>query len=208
LDEAFDHYVELVCQANETKGLNLCLGIIQSLNEANFLCFAVTFRAFYEQVLLLRQYMRSQLFPAMSKSVKKGQVGFEEISDLISELHNLQRRSRVDWENLLKGNFKDINLRDAMDQVGLKRAADAWHDSGERLGALDPVGLYSVLCDLAHPNFGSALICMRNDSFGFAINSFHSVGIMVFGFLYPSLAAVAMEFQKLQNGLLQLKLDQ
>jgi hypothetical protein len=207
LDRAFDHHVELVWQANETKGLSFCLGIIQSLNEANFLCFAVTFRAFYEQVLLLRQYMHTRLLPVVGTCLKKGQVEFGEMSALISELHSLLRRSRVDWENFLMGQFQNMNAKDAMDQVGLKNAAKAWHDTGEQLGALDPVALYSVLCDLAHPNFGSVLICMQSDSFGFATNSFRSVGIRIFGFLYPSLAAVAMEFQKMQNALLLLKLD-
>jgi hypothetical protein len=208
LVEAFNHHVELVWQGNETKGLTFCLGIIQSLNEANFLCFAVTFRAFYEQVLLLRQYMRTRLLPVVTACQKKGQVEFGEMTTLISELHSLLRRSRVDWGNFLMGNFQSMNAPDAMDQVGLKSAAKAWRDTGEKLGALDPVALYGVLCDLAHPNFGSALICMQSDNFAFATNSFRSVGIRVFGFLYPSLAAVAMEFQKLQNALLLLKLDQ
>lgn len=208
LDQLFDHHVELVWQANETKGLSFCLGIIQSLNEANFLCFAVTFRAFYEQVLLLREYMHTRLLPVVKTCQKKGQVEFGEMSTLVSELHSLLRRSRIDWENFLMGKFQDMNAQDTMDQVGLKNAAKAWHDTGGQLGALEPVGLYTVLCDLAHPNFGSALICMQSDNFGFATNSFRSVGIRVFGFLYPSLAAVAMEFQKLQNALLLLKLDQ
>jgi hypothetical protein len=208
LDRAFDHLVELVWQANETKGLSFCSGIIQSLNEANFLCFAVTFRAFYEQILLVRQYMHARLLPVVKTCQKKGQVEFEEMKALISDLHSVLRRSRVDWENFLMGQFQNMQAQDAMDQVGLKNAAKAWRDTGEQLGALDPVALYSVLCDLAHPNFGSALICMQSDSFGFATNSFRSLGIRVFGFLYPSLAAVAMEFQKLQNALLLLKLDQ
>lgn len=208
LDEAFDHHVELVWQANETKGLSLCVGIIQSLNEANFLCFAVTFRAFYEQVLLLRQYMYTKLLPVVTTCQKKGQVESEEMRTLISELHSLLKRSRVDWKNFLTGQFQNMTAHDAMDQVGLKNAAKAWRDTGEQLGALDPIALYGVLCDLAHPNFGSALICMQSDGFGFTTNSFRSVGIKVFGFLYPSLAAVAMEFQKLQKALLLLKLDQ
>lgn len=204
LVEAFGYHIELVWQANETKGLSFCLGIIQSLNEANFLCFAVTFRAFYEQVLLLRQYMHTRLVPVVRTCLTKGQVEFGEMTTLISELHSLQRRSGVDWENFLMGKFKNMKL-DTMDQVKLKRAAEAWHNTGEQLGALDPLALYSVLCDLAHPNFGSALICMQSDSFGFATNPFRSVGIRVFRVLYPSLAAVAMEFQKLQNALLELK---
>lgn len=208
LEKAFDYQVELVWQANETKGLSFCVGIIHSLNEANFLCFAVAFRAFYEQVLLHRQYMYTRLIPIVRTCQKKGQVESGEMRTLISELHSLLRRSRVDWENFLMGKFQDMSSHETMDQVRLKNAAKAWRDTGEQLGALDPVALYSVLCDLAHPNFGSALICMQNDGFGFTTNSLRSVGIKVFGFLYPSLAAVAMEFQKLQNALLLLKLDQ
>ncbi len=208
VDEAFDYHVELVWQANEAKGLSFCLGIIESLNEANFLCFAVTFRAFYEQVLLLRQYMHTRLLPVIGTCLKKGQVEFGQMTTLISELHSLLKRSRVDWESFLNGNFQNMNSQDAMDQVGLKNAAKEWRDTGEQLGALNPVALYRALCDLAHPNFGSALICMQSDNFGFATSSFRSIGITVFGFLYPSLGAVSMEFQKLQNALLLLKLNQ
>jgi hypothetical protein len=178
------------------------------LNEANFLCFAVTFRAFYEQVLVLREYTHRRLLPVVQTRQKKGQVESGEMSALVSELHSLLRRSRVDWENFLTGKFQDMDAQDTMDQVRLKAAAKARCDTGGRLGAFHPVGLYNVLCDLAHPNFGSALICMESDRFGFATSSFRSVGIRIFGFLYPSLAAVAMEFQKLQNALLLLKGDQ
>ena len=50
LREQFDYFVELALQANAAKGVSLCSGIVEALNENNFLSFAVLMRAFFEQV--------------------------------------------------------------------------------------------------------------------------------------------------------------
>jgi hypothetical protein len=77
-----------------------------------------------------------------------------------------------------------------------------------RVGAFTPTYLYAVLCDLAHPNLGSALICMKHEELGFAKTPQSSMGARIFGLLYPSLAAIAMEFQNVQNALQSLKLNE
>lgn len=59
---------------------------------------------------------------------------------------------------ILAKSGRDWGAQGLTDQVRLKGAAEAWRDTGERLGTFDPVAPYSVLCDIAHPNFGSALI--------------------------------------------------
>jgi len=204
LPDQFDHYLEFVWQTNAAKAVSLCRGIIQSLSERNFLSFAVLFRAFFEQVLLVRGYA-ARLVSVVEEDIPKGQVESGKVARLIEELYRSVRRSRVDWEKFLKGEFRDISGENAMDEVRLKAAARAWQKTGAKLGVLEPMKLYDVLCDLGHPNFGSALVCMRSDDFGFVTNSSPSVGLTIFGFLYPSLAAVATEFQGLQNGLIRLK---
>lgn len=47
LEDAFNFFVEIVWQVNASKGLDYCRGIVRSLNDTNFLCFAVTLRAFF-----------------------------------------------------------------------------------------------------------------------------------------------------------------
>jgi hypothetical protein len=206
----FDYFVELIWQADFVRCANLCRGIVQSLNEMNFLCFAVLFRAFFENVLLARQYFSTRLRPTVDACAKEGQVRFDELTSLITELHTSVRRSKVDWDKLLAGNLDGIAEQSATvsDTVGLKKAAKDWDQTGSRLGALTPTDLYNVLCDLAHPNLGSALICMRQNGFGFAKSNHASIGPKIFAFLYPSLAAVVMEFQNINERLLLLKFKQ
>lgn len=204
LPEQFDHYLEFVWQANTAKAVSLCRGIVQSLSDANFLSFAVLFRAFFEQVLLLRAYW-ARLLAVAEPDVAKGRIESAKVGTLIQVLHSSVRRSRVDWEKFVKADFSDTSSKNAMDEVGLKKTAEAWQKAGARFGVLDPMQLYDVLCDLGHPNFGSAIVCMRSDSFGFVTNSFRSVGLRVFGFLYPSLVALATQFQGLQDGLIGVK---
>jgi hypothetical protein len=206
----FDYYVELIWQANFVRCANLCRGLVESLNELNFLCFAILFRAFFENVLLARQYFSTRLRPIVDACAKEGQVRFDELNSLIIELDTSVRRSKVDWDKLLAGNFDRIAEQSVAvsDTVGLKKAAKDWDQTGARLGALTPTDLYSVLCDLAHPNLGSALVCMRQVGFGFATPDQSSIGPKIFAFLYPSLAAVVMEFQSIHEKLLSLKFKQ
>src|ERR1700683_3464641 len=63
LPDAFDYHVEILWQADVVRELNLCRGIVQNLNESNFLSFAVLFRAMFEHVLLTRQYWSTRLLP-------------------------------------------------------------------------------------------------------------------------------------------------
>jgi hypothetical protein len=207
--DAFDYHVEILWQANGVKAVNLCSGIVQSLNESNFLCFAVLFRAFFEQTLLVRQYFSSRLLPTINSCSKKGLVQTDELSFLIKELHMSVRRSKLDWDKLLKGSLDGpVKDTEVFDKVGLIPAAKQWEKDGAKLGAFTPTGLYAVLCDVAHPNFGSSLMCMKLDGFGFARPRQSSTGAKIFGLLYPSLGAVATEFQKIQNELLSLKFHQ
>lgn len=206
----FDYYVELVWQANAVKCVSLCRGIVQNLNELNFLSFAVLFRALFENVLLARQYFSTRLMPIIDACAKEGQVRADQLANLIKELDTSVRRSKVDWDKILAGTLDGIAEQDEMvwDKVSLKKAAEEWDKAGSYLGALTPTTLYAVLCDLAHPNLGSVLVCMRQDQFTFASPGQNSVGIGIFGVLFTSLAAITMEFQRIQSGLLFLKFDQ
>jgi hypothetical protein len=70
----FDYYVELIWQANGVRCASLCCGIVQNLNELNFLSFAVLLRALFENVLLARQYFHSRLLPIVDACAKQGRV--------------------------------------------------------------------------------------------------------------------------------------
>jgi hypothetical protein len=196
LREQFDYFVELALQANAAKGTALCSGIVGALNENNFLSVAVLIRAFFEQVLLIREYWTEQLLPVISKCASAGQVGPGELQDLIAKLHSSVRRSRIDWENFLAGKLDSLEDKEQMDNVGLLRAAKAWTTTGKKLGIFTPSELYNVLCDFAHPNFGSALLCFSGDGVRFADAFEPTVGLKAFGVLHPSLASLAMELKQ------------
>jgi hypothetical protein len=196
LREQFDYFVELALQANAAKGVALCGGIVGALNENNFLSVAVLIRALFEQVLLIREYWTEHLLPVISKCANTGQVGPSELQDLIAKLHSSVRRSRIDWENFLAGKLDSLEDKEQMDNVGLLKAAKAWTTTGKKLGVFTPSELYNVLCDFAHPNFGSALLCFSSDGLRFAEAFEPAVGLKAFGILYPSLASLAMELKQ------------
>jgi hypothetical protein len=206
----FDYYIELIWQANAVRCANLCRGIVQNLNELNFLSFAVLFRALFENVLLARQYFHTRLLPIVNACCNQGQVNLEDLRSLVTELDTSVRRSKVDWDKILAGTPDHVaDQGEAVwDKVSLKKASEEWDKAGSTLGALTPTTLYAVLCDLAHPNLGSALVCMKQDEFGFATPGHNSIGLSVFAELYPSLGAIITEFQRIQSALLLLKFDQ
>jgi len=206
--KAFDYFVEIVLQTNTAKGLDLCKGIVRSLNDANYLCFAVLLRAFFEQVLLIHEYWTDLWLPKIVECSRKGQIQVEDFRGLISELHMSVRRSQIDWESFLSGRFESVKDEDGTDKVRLNKAAAKWTAAGKKLGALSPSALYSVLCDFGHPNFGSALLCVPNQDFGFSKAPGLPVGGKVFAILYPSLAALCNELKKALIDLEMMKFKQ
>jgi len=203
--EQFDYFVELAWQANAAKGTALCSGIVQALNDNNLLSFAVLMRAFFEQVLLMRQYWTESWLPVITKCASTGQVYPSDLQELNAKLHRSIRRSKVDWESLFRGDFDSINAKDQMDDVSLLKAAKSWTATGEKIGMLAPAALYCVLCDFAHPNFGSALLCLSNEDLRFGTATQPSTGLRAFGILFPSLVSLTMELQKSLGQLLKAK---
>jgi hypothetical protein len=203
--EQFDYFVELTWQANAAKAIALCSGIVQALNDNNLLSVAVLMRAFFEQVLLMRQYWTESWLPVITKCASIGQVYPSDLQELNEKLHRSIRRSKIDWESFFHGDFDSINAENQMDDVGLLKAAKSWTAAGEKIGMLTPAALYCVLCDFAHPNFGSALLCLSNESLRFGIATQPSMGLRAFGILFPSLASLTMELQKSLNQLLEVK---
>jgi hypothetical protein len=187
--DAFDHAIEIAWQSNGAKGLALCKGIIQTINCDNYLCFAVLFRAFFEQVLLMHEYWFSRILPTVQECSKKGNVSSVELAKLTNELCDVVRRTKIEYEEFFNLNASPISAdKVALGQVGLNKAAKN-----------------TILCDFAHPNLGSSLLCMSNEAIRFIPNSGRSLGIKVFAQLYPSVAKVLQEFADLQNKLLLLK---
>jgi hypothetical protein len=212
LQDGFNHAIELLWSAETSKVVNLGRGMVESLNHANYLAFAVLFRAFFEQVVLFREYLIYRLSPTLASAATHGRVTTEELHKLVQELTLAVRRSKENWEAILAGDFGKLVLGPgsvvAWDKVSLKKHVENWAATQQKLGALDPLRLYDILCDLAHPNFGSSLLVLRLDEFKFSVRQHHGlIGQRIFGILYPSLAAVSMELQKLLNALLVLKFD-
>lgn len=124
------------------------------------------------------------------------------------EFHSSLSRSKVDWENLLINRRLDsISDTQGMDGIALNKAVESWTRTGEKVGVFTPSALYRILCDFAHPNFGSTLL-----SLSFSTNSAKagtisepSTGLRLFAMLYPSLAALAMKLQEFLNTLQDIK---
>ena len=205
--EQFDYFVELVLQANAAKGISLCSGIVGALNENNYLSVAVLMRAFFEQVLLIREYWADHWLPVLSKCASAGRVEPSELQELIGKLHSSVRRSKINFENFLSGKFAALEDKDQMDDVTLLKAARAWTAAGKKLGMFTPSGLYNLLCDFAHPNFGSAVLCLSTDEIRFAGAIEPTTGLKAFAILYPSLSALAMELKQHLVQLEQVKFN-
>jgi hypothetical protein len=71
--------------------------MVQSLNDLNYLAFAVLFRSFFEMVLLLRQYWSSRILPVTDAAVKVGLITSNDLSQLVSDLSMAVRRSKASY---------------------------------------------------------------------------------------------------------------
>jgi hypothetical protein len=154
----------------------------------------------------MHEYWFSRILPTVQECSKKGNVSSVELAKLTNELCDVVRRTKIEYEEFFNLNASPISAdKVALGQVGLNKAAKNWDIAGGKLGNSGILSLYTILCDFAHPNLGSSLLCMSNEAIRFIPNSGRSLGIKVFAQLYPSVAKVLQEFADLQNKLLLLK---
>lgn len=202
--ELFNDYLDLIWGAYTQKISLITSGLISSINNKDFLSYALLGRSLIEHTAVIRYY-HNLIVKNIQESVKRGAVSEVEIKKLIEILDKHIRGHRFDWDTYFKGDFekltKEYKIEDYKSQVNVKTCLDKWVEEQPEIKVL-----YDLFCDLVHPNIGSTFLVMKggNGSIIFGGNEGHSIGIDVFYHTFVGLAATIKKFSEYINGLLYL----
>lgn len=143
--------------------------LIHSANSANAYGCALTARAILEHVALL-QHFWDKVPWRKSRIISKDEVG-----KFTNQMMNLTLGSRMDWQNLFSGSFKEILAsgqweRPEKDRIPhmaeiVKSIDDALFSTGRSSVKRQWHFFYGLLCDVVHPSWGGDFVYSPRMSF-------------------------------------------
>ncbi|WP_107668461.1 hypothetical protein [Cyanothece sp. BG0011] len=154
----YDHYLDAILTVYFNKYYLLCKSLIQSLNEENYLLYGLIGRSLIEHTAILRYYVTSKMFPLVKIALEDGKVTTEEVETIIPWLEKHIIGNRFDWGDFLVDYFDELdNLKPGNilknSQVNVLTCLQKWMQEDQSIH-----DLYSLFCDLVHPNLGSTLL--------------------------------------------------
>ncbi|MBI4838438.1 MAG: hypothetical protein HY806_04720 [Nitrospirae bacterium] len=179
-------------------------GLISSINNKDFLSYALLGRSLIEHTAVIRYY-HNLIVKNIQEPVKKGDISEVEIKKLIEILDKHIKCHRFDWDTYLKGDFEKLTekyeIENYKSQVNVKTCVAKWAEEQSEIKVL-----YDLFCDLVHPNIGSTFLIMKggNGSIVFGGDEGHPIGIDIFYHTFVGLAVTIKKFSDYINGLLYL----
>jgi hypothetical protein len=196
-----------------SKYAQLCETILLSVDNKNYMTYALAGRSLIEITATLRYYVHFKYRPLLDR----GALTLDEMKELIEIDDRHLRGGRFDWESFLFQRYEKL-MDDAVKYLGSKSAKQKKVVEGiiaEQVNVLtciekwandSPLVLvaYNLFCDLVHPNIGSSFLVASTCESGiyFTPSKGRSVGADIFEQSFPILLAVTHE--QFSESLLQL----
>lgn len=156
----FNEYIEFGLGTYATKLHQLYLGAEQAIERQSYLVYAQCGRAILENIATLRFYARHADIAGVSSAWQRGCLTDELLRKGNASLDRFLRGNRFAWDALLDGRIKDLSStphQEGLSQVNSTTCLQKWGKDSPNLEAL-----YSLFCDLVHPNLGSNLLVLNS----------------------------------------------
>jgi hypothetical protein len=226
-----NNYVRAILASTSAKQVSLAIGLIEAVNNNDFLSYALTARSIVEIVATLRYLLVNKLQPIIHEMSVAGQYTSSHVQRFIKEEDVYLRGTRFDWVEFFENGFRPLNERYAewlvekkkdktakkwkpgrpapIEQVGTATCLEKWAQAQPGIGVL-----YDLLCDMVHPNIGSVMSTMvpQHDRIRFKVRDPSSEGFKLFQYSFPALVTLTDHeryhlFSVLMNLFLPLEKD-
>ena len=158
-----DHYLDALFTIYINKYYVLCKSLIEGLNAGNFFIYGLIGRSLIEHTAILRYYVTSKTIPLAEAAAEDGIITEEEWQDILQCLNKHLTGHRFDWKNFLGDYFQQEEIDDSHphdfkqeQQINVITCLEKWMKQKPEIA-----NLYSLFCDLVHPNLGSNLLIAR-----------------------------------------------
>jgi hypothetical protein len=197
--ETHNNFVKAILASTGAKYLSLSLSLVESVNEYDFMGYALAARSIIEIVATFRYFVRLKLAPIVHQMSTSEHYTATQVDQLIEQENVYLRGTRFDWASFFEGGFRPLNERYAewltekkkdknakkwtpgrlppVEQVNVTTCLEKWAEAEPGIGTL-----YDLFCDLVHPNIGSVMSTMVHvgDELRFRVRDPSSVGSTLF----------------------------
>jgi hypothetical protein len=200
-----NNYVRAILASTSTKEVSLTLGLIEAVNKFDFLTYALSARAIVEIIATLRYLVVNRVRPIVEEMRAAGKYDVTHVQRLIKEEDIYLRGTRFDWLEFFENGFRPLNERYAewlaekrkdkfakkwrpgatppVEQVNVTTCLERWAEAEPGVGVL-----YDLLCDMVHPNIGSAMSVTvpHEDGIRFKVRDRESEGVKLFQYSFSA----------------------
>ena len=180
------------------KFLQLYGAVAESLLSERYLIYAQSARSILENAATLRYHSKDADVTLLRTSERPST---ESIAAAFSKLDRLIRGSRFTWDALLSGRFDEVRAKpdyEELRQTHVQTCLGHWYRESPKVESL-----YSMLCDMVHPNFGSSLLVIRTDN-GSLLAGGEGGTPAAAHLVYPTLAGTLGAFKIVQHSFQEL----
>ena len=200
-----NNYVKAILASTAAKQVSLTVGLIEAVNKFDFLTYALSARALVEIIATLRYLLVNKVHPIVQEMTAARQYEATHVQRLITEEDIYLRGTRFDWLEFFENGFRPLNERYSewlvekrknksakkwtpgqtgpVEQVNVTTCLEKWADAEPGVGVL-----YDLLCDMVHPNIGSAMSITVPEKEGirFKVRDPSSEGVKLFQYSFPA----------------------
>jgi hypothetical protein len=198
-------YARSLVSCYVSKFAQLSEAMLDGIKNERFMVYALAGRSLVESVATLRYYLFNRYKPLLDKKT----LTSAEMTLLLEIDDQHLRGGRFNWEAFFERRYEELT-KDAVHTLANKRNKSKEQFKTQLLptqtnvltcieswGAEEPgvIVIYNMLCDLVHPNIGSAFLVasVKDDFLYFSPSKGNSIGAQIFEQSLPLLLSITMK---------------
>jgi hypothetical protein len=200
--EFYNLYIDFALSIYIDKFKQLYSALAQSILDENYLVYAMCGRSIIENAATLRYYAKHKDFIALSASKRDGAYSEVTLQNSTELLDKFVRGNRFSGEAFMEGRFTELTNQAGQEhpsQINAVTCIERWCRESKSLQSL-----YSLLCDLVHPNLGNNFLVMKTYCGELVAGGDEGENVSMF-IICPTLAGIVGAYKEIQNSFIKLE---
>jgi hypothetical protein len=155
----FNAYIDFAIAVYLDKFKQLYQCVTTSIEQEWYLVYAQAGRSILENAATLRYYARHEDFVQLVHAWQAGTMNDALMRKAALTIDKFIRGSRFSWDAFVERRFDQLSKipeQEHLAQVNVQTCLQKWYRDSPKLESL-----YDLMCDLVHPNIGSAFLVVR-----------------------------------------------
>jgi hypothetical protein len=197
----FNAYIDFAIAVYLDKFKQLYQCVATSIEQEWYLVYAQAGRSILENAATLRYYARHEDFAQLLHAWQTGTTNDALMRKAAHTIDKFIRGSRFSWDAFVGGRYDQLSKTPSQEhlaQVNVQTCLQKWYRDSPQLESL-----YDLMCDLVHPNIGSAFLVVRAQD-GKLVAGGRGGNNQALFIIPPTLAGIIGAYKEIQKALIRL----